>query len=175
MSLSLGELRGLVDTSLGDTSLQTYLNAAYEAIDQRLPPDSPVTELFAVGGDRLMLSRPAESVTTVIEWTGFNPTTLGSSDYELMPSGQTLLRLHTGSSPAWRWRGRVRVQYDPKSAQNLRDSVAAQLVKLDVNTQHGITQQSLGSFSESYGQGGASYDAQRESILSTLNPTGVLL
>lgn len=177
MTLTLAEIRGLVDTSLGDAALQTLIDAAYNTIDQRLDPDEgTTTELLTGRGDRLMLSRPASEITSVSEllYAYTTPRVLDPTDYELLPSGQTLMRLWTGTLPAYHWWGRVRVTYVPRPASNLRDSVASQLVALDV-IPTGVSEVTIGSFSERYENKKATYAEQREAILATLRPAGVML
>lgn len=177
MTLSLAEIRALVDTELGDAALQVLVDSAYEAIDQRLDPDNgTATELLTARGDRIMLARPATEITTISEYwfAGSVPRVLAADDYELLPSGQTILRLWTGTTPAYRWLGRVRVDYVTRPASNLRDSVASQLVALDI-IPTGVSEVSIGSYSERYDNKKSTYAEQREAILGTLRPEGVLL
>lgn len=172
MTLTVTQLRLHIDTPLGDAALLGLLTAAYQAVDQRIEPAGPMSELLTASGPLLMLSREADVISQVIE----NGVELDETDYELRSSGQMLRRLQLGAlHGSWRWRGRVDVTYLPREDDALRDSVAIQLIKLDVNTQHGISQQSIGSWSESYNLAAGSYIDQRESILSSLRPVGILL
>src|SRR5258708_38143851 len=133
------------------------LDAAYVSIDQRHPPpDDVITEFFSGhgyfgGGDLIMLSRAALTVTEVIELSGVSDIDLDDSDYELRPSGQVLRRLRTGAPhPSRYWRGRLDVTSLARSDKALRDSIALQLVKLDLNAQHGLQAQVIGTWREVY-------------------------
>ena len=53
--------------------------------------------------------------------------------------------------------------------------MAVQLVKLDVNTQHGLSAQSIGTWSETYETGRADYQVQRDAILNSLDSVGIVL
>ena len=159
--------------------LQVILDAAYQAIEQRIgPPGEPVSEFHTVHGPLLQLNREADIISDVLE---FHPTfmsaiaiELDDSDYELRPSGQVLVRLRSGTHPSYFWRGRVDVTYLPKDDQAIRDSVAAQLVELELNAKHGLSEESIGSWTERYNRAAGSYTDQRESILGSLGPDWIL-
>lgn len=173
--LDVDGLRLHVTTELGDTALGLLLDAAYEAIDAHAgtggSEDYPasITELITPGpGDRLMLSRPASSVTSVREGT----TDLESDDYELI-GGQMLVRLDDGTNPQSRWRGRVEVVYPALPDENERDRVAIALVKLELDFSPGVVSERLGDHSITFAQGAASAHAeQRAAILASLNTGG---
>lgn len=177
MTLTVTDLRLHIDSTLGDAALQLRLDAAYEAISQRVQPSGTVAESFTVTGDTILLSRVATGVVSIVEW--WNPwysVPLANSDWELRPSGQTLRRLTTGTNPWPRWRGRVDVVYLGSSDDQLRDSVAIQLVQLDVNTHPGLSEQSLGAWSEKYdARAAGTYKQQRDDLLSVLDSVGVML
>ncbi len=165
MTLTVDALRGYVETSLRDDALGELLEAAYEAIDGFAGVSGPVTELISPGpGDLLMLSVPAESVTSVTECDVI----LASDDYELI-GGQQLHRLHAGTHPSSRWRGRTKVVYPRLNDDAERDRVAAALVALDVNHNPGLSAQQLGDWSETYADNSAmNYTLERQSILASL-------
>lgn len=182
MTLTVTELRGHVDTTLEDTPLQLLLDAAYQTIGQRVEPSGTVSELLSGRGDLLMLSRVATGIVSIAEyWPGLiyggtDRIVLDTSDYEVRMSGQTLRRLWTGNNPSRYWRGRVDVTYLSGADDALRDSVAVQLVKLDVNTHPGLSEQSLGAWSEKYdARAAGTYQAQRDAILNSLDSVGIML
>jgi hypothetical protein len=171
MTVDTDQLREFVSTSVSDESLQLLLDAAYQTIDACIGPAGDRQEFFTAAGDLLMLSRAAESITGVTENVGRSSVVLAADDYELRPSGSTLVRLWTGTNPGWSWCGRVDVAYSPFDDTATRDRVAIELVKLDVAFNPGLAGQTIGTWSESYtasGQGG--YADQREAILASLNP-----
>jgi hypothetical protein len=177
--LTTADLIRRFSLSTDPQDLQVILDAAYHAIEQRIGPvGEPVSEFHTVHGPLIQLNREADIITDVVE---FHPTfsagttvELDDSDYELRPSGQVLVRLRTGSHPAYFWRGRVDVTYLPKDDQALRDSVAAQLVELELNAKHGLSEETIGSWSERYNRAAGSYTDQRESILGSLGPDWIL-
>ena len=168
--LTVADLRGFVSSELSDASLQLLLDAAYDEIVDYAGPSGPCNELIDPGvGDLLMLSRPAESVGTVIEdmWYGGDETTLAADDYEVRSSGQTLRRLHTGTNPAWGWRGRVDVTYTPRGGDDNRKVVQLELVKLTIAFDPALASQTIGQWGETY-RAGKSYASQHAEILATL-------
>ena len=171
MSLTVSQLREFgLGAALSDAALEALLNAAYAAIDQRVAQSGDMLERFSVTGPMLILSRAAFTVSSITE----NGVTLSSNDYEVR--GAVILRLSTGTHPSSRWRSPVDVSYVPVEGDELRDSVALQLVRLDLNAQHGLASQSIGDWSETYEQRtGMGYGDQREAILSTLREPAYIL
>lgn len=160
--------------SLSDDSINSLIAAAYAAIDQRLTGDAPMRESFTVHGPLIILSRSTQIITSIVE----NGTALDASDYEVRST--QLLRLSGGTHPNLRWRGVVDVSYIPvESDSSLRDAVALQLVKLDLTLQPGLTQRTIGNYSESFGGNGeggvGGYQIQREAILSALREPAFMI
>jgi hypothetical protein len=176
VSLTVDQFREYVTSSLGDEAIQRLLDAAYESIILTAGPyasDGTITEiLMSRSGPLLMLSRPAESVSEVIEGSGSLATTLAADDYELSQSGNILRRLNDGTNPAWRWRYRTFVTYLPQSDLAIRDVAQLELVKLEIAFNPTLVTQTIGSWSETYQQG-RSYPEQRADILASLNPQTV--
>jgi hypothetical protein len=163
-------LREFVTTSLSDAALQTFLDAAFAAIDDAVGPLEDVREILPTGsGDLLILARRADSIVSVTEDARWSPLVLDATDYELTRSGQTLVRLSTGTNPGWYWHGRVDVTYRPYADMANRIRVAVELVKLELATAGGLTAQAIGSWSETYASGTA-HAEQRAEILASLNP-----
>jgi hypothetical protein len=172
--VNVAQFREHVTTSLGDEAVQRLLDASSEAIVSALGPyltDGTIDEIITPRGlgPLLRLSRRAESIDEIIEGT----TTLAADDYELRSSGYIVRRLDTGTNPASYWRNRVYVTYLPLSDLAERDRVQLELVKLDLAYQPGITQETIGSWSETLAQGDRTYQVERAAILASLNQQSV--
>lgn len=179
--MDLDELKGRIGaTTLGDEALQSLLDAAVEAIEARFgSTNDEAVEQRRPAGDLIRLQLRAQSIISVSEqysgalWgTGgsFGGTIvdLETDDYERRPGGSILVRLPDGTHPARRWRGRVTVHYWPTDDGAERDRVAVSLVKLDLNLQPGLIESQIGTWSEKYAKLAASYNSEREDILSSL-------
>jgi hypothetical protein len=168
---SVARLREFLTSSLSDATLGTYLTAALEAVDDVLGPATVTEHVNAGRGDLLMLSREAESIVSIIEDERWSALTLAADDYLLSDSGQLLYRLHTGTNPAWIWRGRVAVTYvrDVMAADRIRIAVA--LVQLELNHRPGLAALSTEGYSETF-RPTADYLSEREAILSSLGSGG---
>lgn len=174
MSLSVADLRLLHASSLTDAALQTYLDAAYEAIDKYAGVQGPVQELLSASGNGplLMLSNRAVTISSVIE----NGVALSADDYALRSSGQMLYRLYDGTHRRRYWYGRVDVTYMPYLDAAERDRVAVELVKLDMNYSPGLTAQEIGDWSEQYARNDLfNYQTERLAILASLGSAVMLL
>jgi len=164
MTLTVEDLRGHIETGLGDDALQTLLDAAYEAIDQYAGPVGSRTEILSGGpGDLLMVSASVDSVTTLIE----DSLVLASDDYQV--NGQMLIRLDTGTNPRYRWGSRVEVTYVALSDDALRDRVAVALIQADLDFHPGLTAETVGAWSQQYAQSSEEYRVARAAILESLN------
>lgn len=175
MTLSVDDLRALHASTLTDAALQTYLDAAYQAIDNYAGETGDVQELLMASGQGplLMLSRRASNIVSVIE----HELTLAADDYELRSSGQMLYRLNTGTNPRRSWRAaRIDVTYSPYLNDDDRDRVAVELVKLDLNYSPGLTAQEIGDWSEQYARNDLfNYQTERAAILATLGAAVMIL
>lgn len=167
--LTVTQLRRFVPTALEDADLQGLLNAAYQAIDPRLP-SGPQTELLTVGADVLVLSLPATSISSIVD----RSIELEADDYEVI-SPTMLRRLTTGTNPTRLWY-RPLVTYVAAAADAERDRMAIDLVKLELNFQPGLTSRRIGEYSETFGvasaAGGTDYASAREAILSSYGQGG---
>ena len=134
-------LREFVTSSLSDSALQVYLDAAIEDVDDVLGPLT-VHERVRIHGPLLPLSREAESITTVVDGS----ITLAADDYELSDSGRTLRRLHDGTNPAHAWDRYVDVTYvrDDPVASRWRAVIA--LVQLDLDQRPGLQSETIGTY-----------------------------
>jgi hypothetical protein len=171
---SVTRLREFVTSSLSDATLQTYLAAALEAVDDVLGPATVTERINAGRGDLLMLSREAESIVSIVEDERWSALTLAADDYMLSDSGQLLYRLHTGTNPGWVWGGRVAVTYvrDAQAADRIRIAVA--LVQLDLDHRPGLAALSTEGYSETFSPGGT-YQVERDAILASLTSGGWII
>lgn len=161
MTADLAPVRARIETDLGDPALQALLNAAREAVDERLGPIGPITERRTPSGPLIGLSRRAVEILTVVE----NRVTLTSDDWHLRPSGRILERVGR-----MRWHGRVDVTFQPLPDAARREQTAIALVKLEILHNPGIASAKFGSWAETYSQqGGLSYAEEREAILCALD------
>jgi hypothetical protein len=159
---------------LSDESLLILLDAAAQAIVGYAGPAGETTERHHVNGDLILLSRPALSVSAVLEDMRGAATTLAADDYELSSSGQTLYRLSDGTNPGYYWRGRVDVTYLPFDDTAERQRVQRELVMLDIAHQPGLASQSIGTWSESYSASGSSAAARADILASLGSGVGIL-
>lgn len=168
MALSVAQLKGHVQSSLGDTELTVLLNAAYDAITERYGPSGSITERrVGTSGPLLLLAHRASEVTAVVE----DGTTLAANDYALRPRGRQLERKDTGTNPGSRWRGYVDVTYVNGISDGQRDRVAIALVTLDVNYSPGLTGERLGDHQVTFAANSVfNYEIEREAILASLEP-----
>lgn len=166
--LTAATLRAYITTALDDTALQGLLDAAYQAIDPRLPT-GPQTELLTSGADLLVLSLPAASITSIVD----SDVELDPDDYQVV-SPTMLRRLATGTHPRRIWI-RPLVTYVAVAADAERDRMAIALVRLELGFKPGLTSLRIGEYQESYGTGtggGSSYAQDREAILSSYGQGG---
>lgn len=172
---TVARLRAAVKSSLSDADLQVLLDDAMHAIEEVIGRPGARTDQVTVHGDLLPLARRASSITSVIEDSRHAGITLAADDYELSDSGRILMRLRTGTHPAWTWRGRVKVRYVPVEDSALRIRTAIALVKLSINHTPGLAAQAIGAWSEQYGQNSAwNYEEERRQLLAGLEDGGLV-
>lgn len=165
--------------TLGDDALQRIIDANEAYMVRKLGPHSregsPVRETIPGESETISPSQPVGSVVSAAEVWGSETTTLQASDYEILHDGLTLHRLSTGANAAYRWGPVVTLVYVPR--HNLEERVAAllEMVGGDVNqgvSTGGVASRTMGSWSESYGSGDTSWEADRNKILRRLHKTG---
>lgn len=168
MALTVDLVRERVPTSLSDEALGSLITDTYASIASTLGAAGPITELLtADAGDLLMLSRPPASIDTVVE----QDIELDPEDYSLSTT-HLLRRLATGPHPARRWRGRPEVTYTVLNDEAERDRIALALIALELTHQPGLVSQRIGEYSETYGQGAASYSQERADIFASYHASG---
>jgi len=156
-------------TVLSDESLLILLDSAAQAIVREHGPAGETKERLRVRGDLLMLSRPALSITSIVEDARGAATALAADDWELSSSGQTLYRLVDGTNPGYYWAGRVDVTYTPFDDTAERQRVQRALVMLDINHHAGLTSQQVGTWAETYAANSVfNYEIERAAILASL-------
>lgn len=168
MALDLSIVRQHVETGLVDAALTRLMEDAVEEVEARFGTDDPVTETIRTSGEKIVLRRAAQSITSVstIASDG-SATALDPSEYEL--NGRVLERLSGGViSYDWvthydapeGWDAKVRVVYVPVPEATLRDRVALDLIRLAVQYQ-ALQTQKVGDYSMS----AVDYHNERERIL----------
>lgn len=172
-ALTPEEFREHQSTALGDEAVQRLIDAARAAIVARFGPSKEFTEQRRGGGSLIFLSRPADTVTTVVErfgdQLGMADTTLDASDYTVLPGGASIRREYTGVHPGDLWGDRVFVTYKPTDDDADRKRVEIALVKLDINHNPGLTSEQIADWSATYADNSAmNYSRERDEILSSL-------
>jgi hypothetical protein len=174
--LSSAQFRAFFPSSnLTDEALQVLLDAAAEAIDKEAGPLGDVVQRTRAVGPLVMLARVPSLIVSVVETYdhigGRGDLTLDPDDYEIT-GRQTVRRLTTGPNPALRWYHPT-ITYTPVDDRADRQRVQRMLVGLEVNAHPGMSQQTIGTWSEQYrSTAGQTYQEERAEILGSLNDGG---
>jgi len=181
-------LRESIETDATDLELQRLIDDADEAIVARFGPHEGdenntgqlTEELYSEGGLYLFPNRQIDTIGSVTEYGQApfeNPDVgiaLETSDYQIIHGGRTLERLVTGANPMDYWGPRVVVEYVPIGQLARRKRVALDLCKLALTYKGLIKTEQAGD----YRSGGAmtpdAYQAERNALLSELQPAGGL-
>lgn len=167
------ELREHIQTSLPDTALQRLIDGAALDIVSQCGPLGVVEDRRRGGGILLFLSRPAASITSVIERygdpLGLTDITLDTTDFTLLPDNRTLRREWIGTHRVDRWADDVIVTYSRLDDTSDRQRALINLVKLEIAYQPGLTAQSIGTWMEQYRN--VNYVDERAQIFASLNST----
>ena len=162
---SVMRLREFVTSSLSDSALQVYLDAAFEAIDDALGPLTCHEHVHNLHGELYALAQEADSITTVVE----DGVTLAADDYTLSDSGAILRRRHAGTHPRHGWGRRLDLTYFRSDDPAERIRVAVALVRLELGFQPGLVSQTIGTWSETYSATSMKpYAEQRADLLASL-------
>lgn len=169
--LTVDELKEHITTSLGDDAVQRLLDDAEAQIVAYAGDVDEAVELVSGGSHRISVSRPIDSVTSIVERVGWTtPVTLAVDDWEL--DGPFILnRLRTGTNQSHNWRGPVRVTYAPVDDTATREIVQVELIKLEVANNPGLASETVGAWTQTYASGAKSVPIQRGDILSRLRQT----
>ena len=158
------EVRGLFESDLGDPELDKLIDAEDAEVVYRFGEHATQVDELEGGHDYLYLTRPATSITSVVESIGDDDTTLVADDYTLRDRGWSLEREPDGTNQRRTWGTRLIVSYVPV-ADARRTLVIIDLVKLAAQHQ-GLSSVRDGDFRADL----PNYQPAREAILSTLNP-----
>lgn len=153
------------DLTLEDEALGRLLDAAREAVEERIGPVGDVTETVAMRPRHwyVRLGRRAMAIVAVSE--GDPAAEVTSDGYYLHTSGRMLGR--TGTT----WGSPVTVTYTPVPDLARREAAMISLVKLDISHSPGLVRQEIEGWSETYriaGDIGNTYTQAREDILTSL-------
>jgi hypothetical protein len=168
MVLTVDEFREHVSTSLGDDAVQRLLDAAEAEIVRYAGEPSSVSEIVDGRGRYLVLSRPADAITSIVETWWDTDTTLIADDY-LVRSPYVLERLRTGTSPHRDWWGRVTVTYLPADDEAIRIGVLLDLMQLVLNYNPGAASERIGAWEETFRTTLEANKAEKSEILSRLD------
>lgn len=162
--MQAAELRGYIETDLGDAELEAYYQAELEVIDKRL--GDPVDHLKAFGLPFVLLRRQALTITsvTVRSSPDADEVTLAADDYRLF-DGRELIRLSKGTNPASSWYGELVITYVPVVDAALHQRVAIDLCKLAIEHKGVSFEATGGGTSTSF----ADYQAAREKVLAQIS------
>lgn len=124
-----------VVSNLDATALQTLLDSIEsEIVARRGPATGPITDFrFANRLRTFRLSRPASSISSVIEFSGGVATALAANDWALHQNLMTMVRLGSGSNPRSRWPDQVQVIFTPRDDTAERKRVQVAVIKLDLS------------------------------------------
>ena len=167
--LTVERLREFIDTDELDPALQTYLDSEEAEIIRLHGPHATASETLAGGRRNLLLSRPANSVTTVseilIELYGSRTVALVADDWRFSFSSRSLERLTSGTNPRLYWGARVEVAYVPESDNEQRTLGLVNLCKLAIEYR-GVASERFGDVSRNMGD----YTSERMKLLRSINP-----
>lgn len=156
---------------LGDDALGRILDDIAEEVDDRFGDIGSATETIRPGEDRgpLILRRAAASISTVTEYLGpfeMEPETriLAADDYVLETSTR-LVRLRTGTTPAFGWsRYGVTVAYVPRDDTVRRTMAIVDVAKLEL-AHSGYTSIRIGDYAATKAVGTDDLSTERTRIL----------
>lgn len=173
--LTVDELREHVETTLGDDALQRLLDAAEDAIVAYAGAPGSAVEIVDGGYRKLVLSRPASAISTIVERRNSVNTTLTAGDFRLRGGGYVLDRLNDGTNRRSTWDELVTVTYTPVDDSDLRAVVQIALCRLLLNQNPGRTQEQIGAWLESF-QASKDWNFRDEwaAVLSQLAPEPML-
>ena len=158
--LTVDELRKHVETPLENDALQRLLDATEEALGSVTR-----TERVTPIGDLLPLSSRPSAVTSVVE----NDETLAANDYTI--AGHLLIRSNEGTNPRRVWyRSPVVVTYTVQVNTATRELVAISLIQQFLNYNPGLSQETIGSWSQQYAANSVyNFAIERANILKMLD------
>lgn len=161
--LTVAELEEHIETDLPITALDRLIADAEQEIVQRFGEHATQTDRTYGGFHLLVLSRPADSITSATEIIGETTYNLVADDYELWPDKVRLKRLTTGTNPRSAWGDVVEVSYAPVDETAKRKRVMIDVIKLAIE-HRGLASEKVGDYSMS----AVDYERERSRILNRL-------
>jgi hypothetical protein len=155
-----------IETDRSDDALQQIIDAEELDIVQKFGPHATQDDDLTGGHQDLGLSRPASTITTVVETIGTTETALSANDYELRNGGRILYRLSTGTHARTAWGNRVEVAYVPRTENARRIMVLIDLCRLALKYT-GLLSETTGDYQYSAGAL-RSYQENRNDVLNRL-------
>lgn len=134
MALTVEAVRAAVETDVDPATLKRLLDSAVAAVDRAAGKATSSTATHLAHGLTLLtLRRRRTSITSIVEYrrAASDPVTLSTDDYRVVGDYE-LLRLTGGTNSASAWGYQVDVTFVPEVDQDIRDRVAIDLVKVDL-------------------------------------------
>ena len=160
---SLNEINEHVEHDLTDEAIQRLIDDAEDDILSRFGPHATQVEDVVGGGIYVFPRRRISTVTSIVETSNEEDTTLATNDYKIMNNGWQLKRLTNGSNGRNTWAPEVRLTYTPVAEADQRKRVIIDLVRLAV--QHNALSREVSGDHESQS---VEYQKERERILAGL-------
>jgi hypothetical protein len=150
--MTVAEMKQHIKTTLSDTALQRLMDANEAEINDRYGSSSTQAVDVVYPGDvnLIALSRPAASITTVVEERYATDATLDATNYRLTTGGRTLERRTTEASPYTTWGDRVVITYAVADEAARRRRVLIRLTQFDVENRPGLSSNTTGDQAVSY-------------------------
>lgn len=173
--LTVAQLRGWVNTGLGDSELELLLEALDAMIIARVGPLGNIIDIRWPRGDRYILlgRKPAAIVSIKEQVADETPVTLSTTDYDLTVT--TLRRSEYGPNASLIWARKVIIEYTPTDDLERRKLALIQLAQafLELGLHPGRVGFTVGAHSEQWAnsantQEGRAWQTASEAILGTL-------
>ncbi len=160
--ITVGQLMEHVETDLSDDALERLVDSAdAEIIRAYGPHDGEQSALVAGRGYRIWLPRPADSISEIVEWGGWetpgDADTVSADKYALEHGGRTIFRT---DAP---FMTNVQITYTPIADNPRRTQALIDLVKLEIQYR-GLNTERVGSYSVTY----MDHGKERQNILARL-------
>lgn len=165
-------VKARVATDIGDTELQSMIDAAMALLVERHGPASGAITVNKRGGQAvLMMARPIDTGETVTI-TEHDPretgaaedgTVLAASDYRIIHNGRAIERLTGGTNFRIEWGPLVTITYTVKDRTSAYEEAVIGLVAIGLR-ERGVTSEKAGDWSASYGDA----EEEREKIIARL-------
>ena len=166
MLLTPSRFKEAYDTDLEDAPIQRLLDDTEAEIVKVFGAAATHVDWLPGRTKNIFLSRPAATITSIVETIALTDTTLAADDYELQHNGKSLWRKWDGTNGRLRWGDRAKVTFVPVGDLDQRKRVQLDLVKLAIQYD-GLQRSAVGNQTLVMGD----YEEARREILSRLGPT----